>query len=159
MRAFGHPLHPLTVHLPIGLWLVAAGADLCGACLPSAPTLARACLLLGLLASVPALLTGLADYAGLPADSAAEATARRHVALVLAAAGLFAVSLVLRLGAGDGTAPAAARVLSLLAAGVLALGAHQGGELVFGHGVGVGGGRGGGRRAPRSFDASDVGGL
>lgn len=134
----GHPLHALAVHLPLGLWTFAALADAVGPRHPLAPALAQGCLAAGLVAAVPALVTGLLDYGRLPVGSPAETAAQRHLALVLAATGLFALSMAWRAASGGaGGAPEGARAASLL--GLLALlpGAYYGGELVFRHGIGV----------------------
>ncbi len=81
MRLFGHPLHPMLVHLPIALWVLATACDgltLVG--VVQAWPLAWLCLAVGLVAALPAMAAGLADYAGL-AESAVP-TANRHMTLM-----------------------------------------------------------------------------
>lgn len=59
----GHSLHPLVTDLPIGLWSSASVLDLVGG--PGARPAARRLVGLGILASLPASLTGLSDWAHL----------------------------------------------------------------------------------------------
>ncbi|MFH5821547.1 DUF2231 domain-containing protein [Georgenia sp. AZ-5] len=60
-RQLGHALHPLLTDLPIGLWASATALDLLGgeAARPAASRLVG----LGLLAAVPTVVTGLAEWA------------------------------------------------------------------------------------------------
>jgi nitrite reductase/ring-hydroxylating ferredoxin subunit/uncharacterized membrane protein len=120
-----HPLHPLLTDLPIGCWSGAVILDLFGG---SAGADAVDPLVgLGALAAVPAVVSGLSDWA----DSYG---AERRVGLVHAAAnvtglGLFAAPLM----AGHRSA----RRLRLLGLTVVTAGGYLGGHLSFGRGVGV----------------------
>lgn len=141
MRVFGHPLHTVLVHFPIGLlgavplWDALAlwrGPDPWGA-------LAFWTLGLGLAAALPAAGTGLLDYAGLEEDDPAEQRATQHLWTVLIALALYAGSFGLR---WDGGTPATAPgwpAWILGVAGLLALGlaGWLGGDLVLRHGVGT----------------------
>jgi uncharacterized membrane protein len=55
----GHPLHPLLVQLPAGMWLSASALDLLA---PRADTAARRLVAAGLAASAPAIAAGAVDW-------------------------------------------------------------------------------------------------
>lgn len=137
-RPLGHPLHPATTHLPLG---VLAGSVLwdCLALWTGSATwweLAWWSLLLGLAGSVPAVITGLLEYAVLPEGHSGEARARVHMLSALSALALFAGSALLRRDApGSGGALPAA--ISWTGLGLLALAGWAGADLVFRHGVGT----------------------
>jgi uncharacterized membrane protein len=138
MRLFGHPVHPMLVHLPIALWVLATACDgLTLAGVGQAWPLAWLCLATGLAAALPAMAAGLADFAGLE-DSAAP-TATRHMTLMGLAWSAYLAALILR---SDGLAVREAPVPLAMAAGLagfvaLIAGAIQGGRLVYTLGVGV----------------------
>jgi nitrite reductase/ring-hydroxylating ferredoxin subunit/uncharacterized membrane protein len=120
-----HPLHPLLTDIPIGCWSGAVILDLFGG--SGAADAVDPLVALGALASVPAAVSGLSDWA----DSYGP---ERRVGLIHAAAnvtglGLFAASLV----AGQRSA----RRLRLLGLAAVSAGGYLGGHLSFGRGVGV----------------------
>jgi nitrite reductase/ring-hydroxylating ferredoxin subunit len=120
-----HPLHPLLTDLPIGCWSGAVILDLFGG--EAAADAIDPLVGLGALAAVPAVVSGLSDWA----DSYGP---ERRVGLVHAAAGvtglgLFAASLV---AGGRG-----ARRLRLLGLATVGAGGYLGGHLAFGRGLGV----------------------
>lgn len=139
-RVLGHPLHASLVHLPLGalvsvvVWdilaLLGAGAVLW--------TVAFWTLVLGLVSAVPAIVSGLADYAVLPEDSPAARTARWHLYTVVAAVILYGGSLAARGGPAppEGRAVGAGVALGVLGLGFLAFAGYLGAELVFRHRVG-----------------------
>ncbi len=119
-----HPLHPALIEIPTGCWTGAVALDLFGG--PAAEAAVDPLVALGALAALPAVASGLSDWA----DSYGR---ERRVGLVHAAAnltglGLFAASL----GAGR-----AARPLRLLGLAAISAGGYLGGHLSFGRGVGV----------------------
>ena len=119
-----HPLHPLLTDIPIGCWSGAVILDLFGG--PAAVDAVDPLVGLGSLAAVPAVVSGLSDWA----DSYG---AERRVGLVHAAAnltglGLFAASLV---------AGRRARRLRLLGLGAVTAGGYLGGHLSYARGLGV----------------------
>ncbi|MFW6051613.1 MAG: DUF2231 domain-containing protein [Myxococcota bacterium] len=139
MKVFGHPAHAVSVHLPVGLLGAVPLCDLV-AWLGGGEawwTIGYGCLLLGNLAAVLAVATGLADYARLARHTAR--VANRHLGWMLAAVALYFTSLILRGGVGvpADTARIAAPVISAIGAGALAVGGWYGGHLVYDHGVGV----------------------
>lgn len=141
VRFLGHPLHVVLTDFPIVLWVASVLADALAIGHGGAvwARWAFVCLALGLLTSVPTVLTGLLDYLALPADHPAVRTATVHMVLMLTATGAFTTSFVLRTGT---PAPTGGRWLAALVSSVVGLialvvGAWWGGELVFRHGVGT----------------------
>ena len=59
---FGHPLHPAIVQAPLGMWMSANLLDL----MPGAGRAATALVGAGVVAAIPAALSGQVDYARLP---------------------------------------------------------------------------------------------
>lgn len=139
-RLAGHPLHPMLVGLPLGLWLGSVAWDLVALLRPGPtwPQLAFWTLALGTAAALPTAATGFWELAALPGEPRVERTAWWHLGWMSAALALFAVSLLLRWKAPDLAAPPApAIVLSAAGAAATVAGGWFGGELVFRHGVGV----------------------
>src|SRR5919206_457817 len=118
----GHPLHPVLVQVPVGSWISAGVLDAVPALRPAATALIGT----GVVAAVPAALSGAADW------SEQEAGVRRlgalHALLNTAALGCYVGSLVAR-SRGRG---ALGRVLSYtglgLATSSASIGGHPAGE-------------------------------
>lgn len=128
-EALGHPLHPALVHLPLGGWMVAGVLDLFGG--KEGERAADTALLLATVGAVPSVAAGWTDWSSLrgqPRRTGVVHGLMEESAFVLNAASLLARKKGKR-GLGkmlSGTALALA-----LAGGIL------GGELVYGHRVGV----------------------
>jgi uncharacterized membrane protein len=133
IRVFGHPLHPMLVHLPLGLLFVSVLWDALGWIRGEAlwSALSFWCITVGLVTALPAAAAGLTEIGGL--DERAMQICIRHISLVLTAILLFGASVVMR-GGGTALPPPAAVCFSVLGAAVLAAGGWYGGELVYGSG-------------------------
>ena len=121
-RPIGHAAHPLTTDLPIGFWASSTVLDL----VPGGDGRRRASdLLLGLgvLSAVPAVVTGLADWA--VSDRRTLRVGTVHGALNDVALGLYGTSWLLRRGGHRGLGVA----VSLGAGGVLGVSAYLGGHM------------------------------
>jgi uncharacterized membrane protein len=138
VRLFGHPVHPMLVHLPIALWTLGTACDgLTLAGVAGAWPLGGLCMALGLVLALPAMGVGLLDFAGL--RERAVATATRHMILMGLAWSAYLAALLMR---SDGWAVRAEPVPAAMAAGLagfllLVAGAAHGGQLVYRLGVGV----------------------
>ena len=138
MRLFGHPVHPMLVHLPIALWTLGTACD--GLTLAGVTEAWRPgwlCMGLGLAAALPAMAAGLLDFGGVP--ERAVATATRHMTLMGLAWSAYLGAVMLR---SDGLAVQAqpnpvAMAVGLAGFLLLVAGATQGGQLVYRLGVGV----------------------
>ena len=135
-RVAGHPIHPMLVPLPIGLWVFSLVADIVfrsgGGLLWN--DLAFYTMAGGLVGALLAAVPGLLDFRTLEAPRARQ-VATAHLTLNLLIVALYAVNLWLR----TRTAPGESLPLWFSVAGIALLGVSGwlGGELVFVHGVGV----------------------
>ncbi|KZB83751.1 DUF2231 domain-containing protein [Amycolatopsis regifaucium] len=123
----GHPLHPLVVTVPLGAWISSAIFDL-GTRNEDA---ARKLVAIGLAATPPAIIAGLADYADL--DARQRRIGTLHAVTNTVATAVFAASyLVRRQGKHREGA-----TLGLLALAVVSAGGALGGHLSYAQGAGV----------------------
>lgn len=121
----GHPLHPVITDVPIGAFLVALVLDVAGQ-----PVAAFWAIVVGGLAMLAAIVTGLADFAD--TDGTARTRATLHGTVMVIGAVLIAASIATRQG---GTAGGTLQVgLLLVGFVVVAAGAYVGGEVVFAFG-------------------------
>lgn len=138
-----HPLHPALVHVPLGLWLMAAISDVLIAMNIGAtvlPHLAFYCVIGGLIAAFAAVPTGVADWAPIKKEKPAWRLGLYHMMLNLVAIFIWAANFGLRLNAFDKQIGMTAPILvtSLLGAGLLLVSGYIGSLMVFDHGTGVG---------------------
>jgi uncharacterized membrane protein len=94
----GHPLHPIFVTIPIGLWSFAPVCDLIyhlGWGDDSWEKAAFYCLLGGIAGAVPAIITGLIDFP-LASEPAASKVAKFHLTFNLVTTLLIAISAYMR---------------------------------------------------------------
>lgn len=140
LRLFGHPVHPLLVHLPMGLLITAPLWDLLCFLRPSGAGTWSAVgawtVAVGCLGGLAAAVAGMVDFAALPAGHPAGRAANFHLYLILGALGLYGSGALLR--HGHRAAGVTAGVLGLDLAGfvLLATGGYFGAEMVYRHGVG-----------------------
>jgi uncharacterized membrane protein len=140
-RLFGHPLHPMMNHVPMGTWLVSVPFDVLGLWSESPLWWAVSfwSIVAGLAAAAPTVLSGMVDYAVNVRGPRPERLAILHMTLMLIVAGLFALSLVCR--HGPEPVDSASRLLATgcdcIGALMLVVGGWFGGELVYGHDVGL----------------------
>lgn len=138
----GHPLHPAVVHVPIGLWTVATVLDLIawfGVAGDVLPRLSLACVVLGLLAALLAVPTGIADWAPIKKEKPAWRLGLYHLLLNLLATLVWAGNFGLRLGTPE---PGAAITLPILLTSITGallvfVGGYLGCRMVFDQGVSV----------------------
>jgi uncharacterized membrane protein len=136
-----HPIHPMLVGIPIGLWLASLIADVAyvATLTPFYFELAQWTMGLGILAALAAAVPGLIDYFGPVQRSApAKAVAFVHASLNFSVVAIYAVNWWFRVnGANYGAPLALAVALSVLGFGLLAISGWLGGELVYRYGVGI----------------------
>jgi len=133
----GHPIHPILVTVPIGLWVFSLVSDIIFAAGLGGPVwsdVAFYTMAGGIVGALLAAVFGLVDFLSLR-DSRAKKIGATHMILNLTVVGLYAVNLYLRLGSARGaTLPIA---LSVIGAVLLGISGWLGGELVYRLGVGV----------------------
>ena len=141
-RWLKHPLHPLIVHVPIGLWLLGGLFDVASRVVDEQPWLVRGAFhvtLLGVIGALLAAVPGFVDYSDIRSDHPAKRVAAWHMRLNLAAVALYVLGLVLRYPELDAArTPAAALAISLLALALVMVSGYLGGVLVYDDGIGVG---------------------
>jgi uncharacterized membrane protein len=135
----GHPLHPIFVTIPIGLWSFAPVCDLIyhlGFGDASWKTAAFYCVGGGLVGAVPAIITGLIDYS-IVQGTTARTVAKFHLILNAIVSFLFLASFGLRFNEFKDTFRLLPVILTLVGATLLGLSGWLGGELVSRFGVSV----------------------
>jgi uncharacterized membrane protein len=135
----GHPLHPLLVALPVGLFAWTLVADIVYATdkagRPEWFDIAFWSGIAAIVAALLAALPGFGDYLTMAVHSDARGIATAHMGLNLTTVALFFVAALLMAPADGATGGryTAAVVLHVVAVGLLALSGWLGGEMVFRH--------------------------
>lgn len=134
-----HPIHPMLVPFPIGLWVFSLVCDLIFAF--GAPSLVWKTVALysmagGIIGALAAAVPGLIDLLSLPPEP--RRTAIIHMSLNLTIVVLFAINFWWRISEGTGARAAIGPVwLSIVAIALLLVSGWLGGKLVFEGGVAV----------------------
>jgi uncharacterized membrane protein len=131
-----HPVHPMLVGFPIGLWVFALVCDVVHAISGSAvwQTVATFCVASGIVGALLAAVPGLIDYFSID-EAEMKRIANFHLAVNLAAVVVFAINLWFRL-----RLPAESNVplgLSVVGALAIGFGGWLGGEMVYVKGMAV----------------------
>ncbi len=97
-KPIGHPTHPMFIHFPIAFYLGTLVLDVMSRMNPS-PGLVRVgtyLLVMAVIGTVPLVITGLIDWAGMVPGSSKRRLATQHMLAQLAANAFFVVTLVIR---------------------------------------------------------------
>jgi nitrite reductase/ring-hydroxylating ferredoxin subunit/uncharacterized membrane protein len=141
-KPLGHPLHPLLIHFPIGLFVLSLMLDFISLAASQGNYYVRGAfyaLAAGIVTALAAAAAGLADWWDIRRDHPARPIATHHMILNLWAVSLYVVGLVLRWGALDAArTPSLPLLLSLGAAAVLSVSGYLGGKLIYEEGIAVG---------------------
>jgi uncharacterized membrane protein len=131
-----HPVHPMLVTIPIGLWVMSLVCDLVragGSDNPAWSVVALYTMVGGIAGALVAAVPGFIDMLSLRGD--AKRTALAHMAINLTVVALFAVNAWMRITGGPGTQPL---WLSIVAIALLVVSGWLGGKMVYVYGVAVG---------------------
>jgi uncharacterized membrane protein len=131
-----HPIHPMLVPIPIGLWLFSLVADLIhagGSANPAWTTVAFYCMGGGIVGALAAALPGLIDLLSLPPGP--RKTAIMHMTINLTVVVLYVINFWMRMSAPE--SPGKLVWLSLLSIGLLTVSGWLGGKMVYEHGIAV----------------------
>jgi len=134
-RIGGHPIHPMLVPLPIGLWIFSLVADILYRTSGNVvwASVAYYSMAGGIVGALLAALPGLVDFLSLK-PSGVKKIALWHMTINLAATVLFCINLYLRTGVPEGSVPF---VLSIIGVLSIFVSGWLGGQMVYVHGVGV----------------------
>ena len=137
-----HPLHPMLVHFPIGLFLLSLLLDLASLAFPSVPNLVPDsfyAMLLGVITTLIAAVPGVVDYTDIRSDHPAKRTATTHLTLNLIVVALYGINLGVRSSSlVDPKISFGPLILSLVGVGLLSVSGYLGGRLVYDAGISVG---------------------
>jgi uncharacterized membrane protein/nitrite reductase/ring-hydroxylating ferredoxin subunit len=137
-----HPLHPMLVHFPIGLFIISLLLDLASLAFPSIPNLVRNAfyaMLLGVITALIAAVPGLVDYTDIRSDHPGKRTATAHLTLNLIVVAIYGINLGIRSSALDELkTPLMPLILSLGGIALLSAAGYLGGRLVYDQGIAVG---------------------
>ena len=137
----GHPLHPPLTDATIGIYTfatIAAVLSKVGIAEQEAAQGWALALIVGLVASAPTALTGLADWVRITRGTPLFRTATAHMVAMLFATAFFLISIGAGYGDGmDGAVPDGAFILTLVGFGLLTVGGWLGGTVVFNYGMRV----------------------
>jgi uncharacterized membrane protein len=131
-----HPMHPILVALPIGLWIFALVCDLVRAAGGAAnwATVATYCVAAGIVGALIAAVPGLIDYFSID-EAEMKRIGTLHLAVNLGAVVLFVINLWLRFRQpAESNVPLALSIIGVLAIGI---GGWLGGEMVYVKGMAV----------------------
>lgn len=131
-----HPIHPMLVPIPIGLWIFSFVGDLFylgGSANPAWTTVAFYCMGGGIVGALAAAVPGLIDLLSLPPGP--RGTAVKHMTINLTVVVLYVINFWQRMEAPAN--PGKLVWLSLIALGLLVISGWLGGKMVYEHGVAV----------------------
>jgi uncharacterized membrane protein len=131
-----HPIHPMLVPIPIGLWIFALVCDLVyvfGSGAGAWATVALYCMVGGLIGALAAAIFGFVDLLSLPPEP--KRIAVWHMAINLTIVVLYVLNVWLRLTSTE--VPRGAIWLSIIAVALLVVSGWLGGHMVYVHGVAV----------------------
>ena len=132
----GHPIHPMLVPLPIGLWIFSLVCDLIAAGGNSNPawhTVALYTMGGGIVGALLAAVFGLIDLLSLPPGP--RRTALIHMGINLVVVALYLINFGMRYS--DPAKGGITLGLSIVAIGLLVISGWLGGKMVYEHGIGV----------------------
>lgn len=136
-----HPLHPLLVHIPVGLWILSLVFDIASFNARDGNIFVQASyytMLVGVIGALLAALAGFADFLDIPAGTRAKAIGWTHMLLNLIIVLLYITNLWVRYGQlGLEAVADLPFALSVIAIIMLAVSGYLGGVLIYQHGVGV----------------------
>jgi uncharacterized membrane protein len=134
----GHPIHPMLVTIPIGLWVFSLACDLIYA-FGSGDAVWKSVALYtaigGIVGAAAAAIPGLVDAVSLPPDI--RSTAIKHGVLNVVILGLFVVNVWMRLQSGTSGRFDTPVLLSIVAIALLLVSGWLGGKMVYLGGAGV----------------------
>ncbi len=139
VRALGHPVHPMLIVFPLGLFVTAVIFDLIHLAGDNEVfgQVGYWNIVAGILGALLAAVTGLADWTKIPRDTRAKRIGLLHGAANTVVLLIFVLAWILRSDNQEHTLSAGLLVIEVLALAVAGVAAWLGGELVDRLGIGV----------------------
>src|SRR5919199_5386747 len=139
VKFLGHPMHPIFIVFPLGLFITAVIFDIIYFASDNASlaTAAYWCIAAGIIGGLIAAVFGLIDWLNIPAGTRAKSVGMWHGLGNVVVVALFALSWWLRYGDPAYEPSTLAFILALVGVGIGAVTGWLGGELVDRMGVGV----------------------
>jgi uncharacterized membrane protein len=139
LKLLGHPIHPMLIVVPLGLFSIAVLCDLIYVVTGNTDfaTVAYWNIAIGIVGGLLAAVFGLIDWLGIPAGTRAKAIGAWHGIGNVVIVGIFIVSWLMRQPDGFYSPSILPFILGLVAVGLALLTAWLGGELVYRLRVGV----------------------
>jgi uncharacterized membrane protein len=138
---YGHPIHPILVTVPIGVWIASLVFDIVSHTADDNATVyaqgAELLIGIGIIGALLAALWGLLDYLRIPRRTPAFRAGTLHLLLNLVVVALFVVSWLIRRADDDEATSAGLIVLSVVALALLSASGYLGGKLAYLFGVRV----------------------
>lgn len=135
----GHPIHPMLVSIPIGLWIFSLVCDFIAMQSGTPAPWASASLYAmvgGILGALAAAIPGLIDLLSIR-HTPIRSTALQHMGLNLTIVVLYVINAWMRWGASTTAATGTPLILSVLAIAMLLVSGWLGGKMVYEAGVAV----------------------
>ena len=135
----GHPIHPMLVSIPIGLWIFSLVCDFIAMGSGAPATWATAsfyAMVGGIIGALAAALPGLVDLLSLR-DTPVRPTALKHMGLNLTIVALYVINAWIRKDQASAAPGGAPLLLSLVAIAMLLVSGWLGGKMVYEAGVAV----------------------
>src|SRR5215212_7040696 len=131
VKLFGHPVHPMLIVFPLGLFATAAIFDILflSSANPLFPAVSFYIIAAGVIGGLLAAVFGLIDWLALPNNSRAKAIGGWHGIGNVVIVALFAISWFLRMNNANFVPGSLALILSFAAVGLALITAWIGGEL------------------------------
>ena len=139
--AYGHPIHPILVTVPIGAWLASLVFDIASHVVDDGAETysdgAELLIAIGVIGAVLAAVWGLIDYLRIERGTQAFKVGTTHMLLNDVVLVLFIVSWLIRRNADDEATNGGLIVLSIVALALLSVSGWLGGKLAYRYGVRV----------------------
>lgn len=134
-----HPIHPMLIAFPIGLWIFSLVCDIVYWAGGGAPwdTVSKYAIAGGCIGALLAAVPGFIDLLSMPSKTRIKTIGTWHMSLNLGALALFAISFFIRNGLPAGTETVAPFVLSIIGVATVFVSGWLGGAMVYEYGMAV----------------------
>ncbi|HEX9005954.1 MAG TPA: DUF2231 domain-containing protein [Bacteroidota bacterium] len=132
-----HPIHPLLITLPVGMWVFSLASDIIYAAQWGGPVWADVAfyaMIGGVVGALLAAIPGFVDYFSI-SDEKTKRTATKHMVTNLSVVVLYVINIIIR--ANNPNTAALPILLSVIGVGAIVYSGWLGGDMVYEHGMAV----------------------